>query len=217
MANTFYYWTTILNGIGLKFLKLKIMRKDFLFIILSFLVVSNTSAQTKGNKVGYIDMEYILQNVPDYIEAKAQLEQNAQKWKQEIETKKIEINKLTEALKAEKPLLTAELIEEREAEISFLETEKIDYQQKRFGPRGDLIIQKEGLVKPLQDQVFSAVQDLAEARKYDFIFDKSSNLTILFAAKRFDLSDQIIRVLNRTEKREQLQKSNKKNSMLKKI
>jgi len=186
------------------------MRKEFLFIILSLIISSTLFAQTKGNKVGYIDMEYILQNVPDYIEAKAQLEQNAQKWKQDIEIKKIEINKLNDALKAEKPLLTAELINEREAEIAFLETEKLDYQQKRFGPNGDLIIQKAGLVKPLQDQIFTAVQDIAEAKKYDFIFDKSSHLTILFAAKRFDISDQVIRVLNRTEKREQLTKKQSK-------
>jgi Skp family chaperone for outer membrane proteins len=210
MANAFHHRSAILNKFGLKFLKLKIMRKEFLFIILSLIVVTTVKAQTKGNKVGYIDMEYILQNVPDYIEAKAQLEQKAQKWKQEIEVKKLEINKLTEALKAEKPLLTAELIEERETEIKFLESEKLDYQQKRFGPNGDLIIQKAGLVKPIQDQVFTAVQDIAEAKKYDFIFDKSSHLTILFAAKRFDISDQVIRVLNRTEKREQLTKKQQK-------
>ncbi|MGQ7946368.1 OmpH family outer membrane protein [Flavobacterium sp. WC2509] len=190
------------------------MRKGFLFIIL-FLIAITINAQTRGNKVGYIDMEYILQNVPNYTEAKAQLEQKANKWKQEIEAKKLEINKLTEALKAEKPLLTAELIEERETEIKFLETEKLDYQQKRFGPNGDLIIQKAGLVKPIQDQVFTAVQDIAEAKKYDFIFDKSSHLTILFAAKRFDISDQVIRVLNRTEKREQLTKKQLKEEQIK--
>lgn len=215
MANAFHNWTTILSKFGLKFLKLKIMRKEFLFIILSAIVSTTINAQTRGNKVGYIDMEYILQNVPNYIEAKAQLEQKAQKWKQEIETKKLEINKLTEALKAEKPLLTAELIEERETEIKFLETEKLDYQQKRFGPNGDLIIQKTGLVKPIQDQVFTAVQDIAEAKKYDFIFDKSSHLTILFAAKRFDISDQVIRILNRTEKREQLTKKQLKEEQAK--
>src|SRR6187402_938245 len=215
MADAFHYRPAILNNFCLKFLKLKIMRKEFLFLILTLFVVTTIKAQTKGNKVGYIDMEYILQNVPDYIEAQVQLEQKAQKWKQEIEAKKIEINKLTEALKAEKPLLTAELIEERETEIKFLETEKLDYQQKRFGPNGDLIIQKAGLVKPIQDQVFTAVQDIAEAKKYDFIFDKSSHLTILFAAKRFDISDQVIRVLNRTEKREQLTKKQLKEEELK--
>jgi Skp family chaperone for outer membrane proteins len=184
----------------------KVMRKQFLFIFLALIVANTFQAQTKGTKVGYIDMEYILQNVPEYTEAQNQLEQKAQKWKQEIEAKKTEINKLKDALKAEKALLTNGLIEERIAEILFLENENLDYQQKRFGPNGDLMIQKAGLTKPIQDQVFTAVQDIAEAKKYDFIFDKTSDLTMLFAAKRFDISDQIVRILNRTEKREQLTK-----------
>lgn len=182
------------------------MGKHFLFVFLALAGVHSTHSQTRGTKVGYIDMEYILQNVTNYNEATTQLEQKAQKWKQEIETKKIEIDKLKEALKAEKALLTKELIEERETEIQFLENEKLDLQQKRFGPNGDLMNQKTLLTKPLQDQVFTAVQDIAEAKKYDFIFDKSSDLTMLFAAKRFDISDQVLRVLNRAEKREQLTK-----------
>lgn len=182
------------------------MRKEILFIFLTLNLVSAVQAQTKGTKIGYIDMEYILQNVPDYTEAQNQLEQKAQKWKQEVEAKKVEINKLKDALKAEKALLTKGLIEERMAEIAFLENENLEYQQKRFGPNGDLMLQKVGLTKPIQDQVFSAVQDIAEAKKYDFIFDKTSDLTMLFAAKRFDISDQIVRVLNKTEKREQLTK-----------
>jgi Skp family chaperone for outer membrane proteins len=182
------------------------MRKEILFIFLTLNLVGVVQAQTKGTKIGYIDMEYILQNVPDYTEAQNQLEEKAQKWKQEVEAKKIEINKLKDALKTEKALLTKGLIEERMAEIAFLENENLEYQQKRFGPNGDLMMQKVGLTKPIQDQVFAAVQDIAEAKKYDFIFDKNSDLTMLFAAKRFDISDQIVRVLNRTEKREQLTK-----------
>jgi Skp family chaperone for outer membrane proteins len=188
------------------------MRKQFLYIFLALIAIHTTDAQTRGNKLGYIDMEYILQNVPDYTEAKVQLEQKAQKWKSEIDSKKIEINKLKEALKAEKALLTKELIDERETEINFLENENLEYQQKRFGANGDLIIQKSVLVKPIQDQVFTAVQDIAERLKYDFIFDKTSDLTMLFAAKRFDISDQVLRVLNRTEKREQLTKKQQKDA-----
>lgn len=182
------------------------MRKQFLFLFLAFFSAATIEAQTRGNKVGYIDMEYILQNVPNYIEAQTQLEEKAQKWKQEIESKKIEIDKLKEALKAESPLLTRELIDERESEIKFLENERLEYQQKRFGANGDLISQKSVLAKPIQDQVFTAVQDIAERLKYDFIFDKSSDLTMLFASKRFDISDQVLRVLNRSEKREELTK-----------
>lgn len=188
------------------------MKKIFLFVI-TIVATNLSSAQSKaGVKIGYIDMDYILENVPDYKEAATQLEQKAQKWKQDIEVKKNDISKLKEGLKNEKALLTKELIEEREGEIKFLEAELLDYQQKRFGPRGDLAIQKELIIKPVQDQVFNAVQDIAEAKQYDFIFDKSSDMTMLFSAKRFDISDQIVRVITRAEKREEL--SNKKRKAL---
>lgn len=186
------------------------MNKYFLVLITALVVSSSTFSQSRGVKIGYIDMEYILEKVPDYAEAKNQLETKAQKWKQEIEAKKTEINKLKETLKTEKVLLTKELIAEREEEIAFLDTELLDYQQKRFGPNGDLVVQKAVLIKPIQDQVFNAVQDLAEAKKYDYIFDKSSDLTMLFAAKRFDVSDQVVRTLTRAEKREQMSNKQRK-------
>jgi Skp family chaperone for outer membrane proteins len=182
------------------------MRKHFFNLFLALIVVNTTHSQTRGTQIAYIDMEYILQNVSNYSEANAQLEVKAQKWKQEIETKKNEVNKLKETLKTEKALLTKGLIEERETEIKFLENEVLELQNRRFGPNGDLITQKTILVKPVQDQVFTAIQDIAEAKKYDFVFDKSSDLTILFAANRLDISDQVLRVLNRAEKREELTK-----------
>ena len=181
------------------------MRKHFLLFAILFTSLA-TLAQTRGVKIGYIDMEYILQNVPDYTEAKNQLELKAQKWKQDIEVKKTEVNTLKDALKTEQVLLTKELIDERQEGIKFLENELLDYQQKRFGPNGDLLIQKAQLIKPIQDQVFTAIQDISEVKKYDFIFDKSSDLTMLFAAKRFDISDQVIRTITRSVKREQMSK-----------
>ncbi|WP_333599350.1 OmpH family outer membrane protein [Flavobacterium sp.] len=180
------------------------MKKYFAITILLLSIGFKANAQSRGIKIGYIDMEYILQNVPDYTEAKSQLEQKAQKWKQDIEAKKVEIAKLKDALKTERALLTKELVDEREEEIKFQEDELLDFQQKKFGPNGDLITQKAVLVKPIQDQVFNAVQDIAEAKKFDYVFDKSSDLTMLFAAKRFDISDQVVRVITRAEKREQM-------------
>ena len=182
------------------------MKKHFLFLLMFTAVSFTANAQSRGVKIGFIDMEYILQNVPDYAEAKNQLELKAQKWKQEIAAKRTEIDKLKEDLKTERVLLTKELLEEREEEIAFQENELSDYQQKRFGPTGDLMSQKAVLVKPIQDQVFTAAQDIAEAQRYDFIFDKSSDLTMLFAAKRYDISDRVVRAITRSSKRDQLSK-----------
>lgn len=179
------------------------MKKQF-FLLIAMIAALGANAQSRGIKIAYIDMEYILEKVPDYAEAKNQLELKAQKWKQEIEVKKTEVNKLKESLKTEKVLLTKELIQEREEEIAFMEKELLDYQEKRFGPKGDLITQKAVLVKPIQDQVFTAVQDVSAQRKIDFVFDKSSDLTMLYAAKKYDISEYVIRALTRSAKREQL-------------
>lgn len=186
------------------------MKRYFAITILVLFSSFSMNAQTRGVKIGFIDMEYILQNVPDYSEAKSQLEQKAQKWKQDIEAKKVDIAKLKDALKTERALLTKELIDEREEEIKFQEDELLDFQQKKFGPNGDLMTQKAVLVKPIQDQVFTIVQDIAEAKKFDFVFDKSSDLTMLFAANRYNISDQVIRVITRAEKREQRSKKDVK-------
>ena len=180
--------------------------KKLLFILVVLITFSSKAQTARGVKIGYIDMEYILEKVPDYADAINQLEQKAQKWKQEIEVKKTEINKLKENLKTERVLLTKELIEEREEEIAYLEKELLEYQEKRFGPKGDLIIQKSVLVKPIQDQIFTIVQDVAEQRKYDFIFDKSSDLTMLFAAQKYDISDYVVKKLTASQKREEMSK-----------
>ena len=188
------------------------MRKHFLIL---FLFAAITLQAQRGVRIGYIDMEYILEKVPDYAEAKNQLELKAQKWKQEVELKRNEITKLKENLKTERVLLTKELIEEREEEITYQETMLLDYQQNRFGSTGDLITQKAVLIKPIQDQVFTAVQDIAAQQKYDFIFDKSSDLTMLFAAKQHNISDKVVRALTRSSKREQLSKKQLKEELAK--
>lgn len=182
------------------------MKKHFFLLFLAILAPKVIFSQGKGAKIGYIDMEYILQNVPSYLEANEQLEQKSQKWKQEIEVKKNEINTVKEALKTEKTLLTKSLIEEREMEIKLLEDELFDIQQRHFGPKGNLTNQKTDLIKPIQDQIFTAIQDIADTQKYDFIFDKTSDLTMIFASKRYDISDLVLRILNRANKREQLTK-----------
>ena len=191
------------------------MKKHLIFAILFVCTYSLKAQVVKGLRIGYIDMEYILQNVPDYTEAKNQLEQKAQKWKLEITAKNNEITKLKEALKTERVLLTKELIEEREEEIAFQEKELMDFQEQRFGPSGDLIVQKAVLVKPIQDQVFTAVQDIAAQRRYDFVFDKSSDLTMIFAAKQYDISDMVVRRLSRSSNRSQLTKSELKKEAIK--
>lgn len=181
------------------------MQNKVLFLLTLVLLSLSLHAQ-RGVRVAYIDTEYILENVPEYQEAVDQLNQKADKWKNEIEVKLSAIEQKRQDLSNEKALLTKELIQEREEDIYFEEKEILDYQQKRFGPNGDLYIQQSQLTKPVLDQIFAAVQDIATSRKYDFIFDKSSDANnMLFSARQYDLSETVIRSITRTAKRTQAQ------------
>jgi len=175
-----------------------------LAISLAFLSISFAADAQRGARIGYIDMEYILESVPEYQEAAVQLDGKVQRWKADIEKKNKEIDQMKLNLANERVLLTTELIEERDEEIKIKEDEMIKYQQDRFGPNGDLDIQRRQLVQPIQDQVFNIVQEIAEAKKYDFIFDKSADIVMLFAAERNDISEQVLRQINRNNKRKEV-------------
>ena len=179
--------------------------KNKLFYILILLCFSTTvtSAQ-KAIRLGYIDMEYILENVPEYQEATNQLENRIQEWKQEAEAKMRDVESMRKTLDNERALLTKELVEEREDEIDYMEKQALEYQQKRFGPNGDYMIQKKQLVRPIQDQVFSAVQEIAKTRNLDFVFDRSSDIGMIYADTQYDVSEQVLRTIKRTANREQL-------------
>ncbi len=164
----------------------------------------------RGVRIGYIDMEYILESVPEYREATTQLEGKVQRWKQDLEKSQKEVDQMKLNLANERILLTPELIEEREEDIKIKEDEILNYQQARFGPNGDLMIQRRQLVQPIQDQVFNIVQEIAENKKYDFIFDKSADVVMLFAAKRNDISDEVLRSIERAGRRVQAESKKEK-------
>jgi len=178
------------------------MKKNYFFIIL-FLITYLVSAQ-RSVKIGYIDTEYILENLPEYNQVSDRLEEKAAGWKKEIEDRSRKIEQKKEALNSERILLTDEMVDEIEEEITLDEEELSEYQQKRFGPRGDLIIQKQQLIQPIQDQIFNAIRELAESKNYDFIFDKSADIVMLYSDKRFDVSDQILRTISRANNRKKL-------------
>lgn len=178
------------------------MKKSYFFILL-FLTSTFIFGQ-RGIKIGYIDTEYILENLPEYNQISKRLEEKAGDWKKEIEERSRKIDQKKESLKSERILLTSEMIEEIEEEILIDEQELSEYQQKRFGPRGDLIIQKQQLIQPIQDQIFNAIRELAKSRNYDFIFDKSADIVMLYSDKRYDVSDQILRTISRANNRKKV-------------
>jgi Skp family chaperone for outer membrane proteins len=174
--------------------------KSNVLIILVFTLFSAFVFGQRGVRIAYVDMEYILENVEEYRDANEQLASKVEKWKVDVEQKQSEVEQMKKDLMAERVLLTDELIAEREEEIQILEKEMVEYQQDRFGPQGDLVLQKRQLIQPIQDQVFNEVQKIGANKKYDFIFDKSADVVMLYSENRHDISDLVLRGISRTRK-----------------
>ncbi len=162
------------------------------------------SAQ-KPQKVGYIDMNYILENVPEYVNAQAQLDTKVKTWQQKLDGLSKEIDQMNIELTNEKPLLTKELINEREEDITIKEQELKRLQQAYFGPTGDLFQMRKQLAEPVQDQVYNAIQDIAKKKKYDFVLDKSSDLILLYSNSKFDISELVLNTIVKNRKRKAVQ------------
>ena len=143
-------------------------------------------------------MEYILENVPEYLEAQNTLDAKVVKWQQRLDKQARFIEVLKTDLANEKAILTKDLIEEKEEEISLKHDELRRLESLYFGPKGDMFTLRKQLVKPIQDQVYNAIQNIAARKKYDFVFDKSSELVMLYSNKKYDISDLVLASIDRT-------------------
>lgn len=167
------------------------MKKLFLIA----LVLLATSATGFAQKFAFVDTQYILDNIPDYQMAQDQLNELAKKWQKEIDGKIAEIDKMYKAFQTDAVLLPADLKKKREDEIIQKEKELKALQKKRFGTDGDLYKKRSELIKPIQDKVYNAIEELATDRGYAIIFDRAGSGTILYGNPRFDKSDEILQKL----------------------
>jgi len=148
-----------------------------------------------GQKYAYVDTEYILNNIPIYESAKTQLEDLTKEWKKEIDAKKASIDQMYQNYQSERLLLTEELRAKREDEIMKKEQELKQLQQKYFGESGMLYKKREELIKPIQDDIYNAIKEIATEGNYAVVFDTANNLNMLYTDPRHDKSDEVLRKL----------------------
>lgn len=164
-----------------------------LISILAFTLLAISSGHAQ--KFAYVDTEYILGRIPTYKAAQEQLDKIAQQYQAEIEEKYKELDKMFQDFQNEKVLLTEEMKRKREDDIIARERDVKDLQMKYFGRDGMLFKKREELVKPIQDQVFNAVKEMATEGGYAIIFDAAGSANLLYTNPRYDKSDEVIQKL----------------------
>lgn len=181
------------------------MKTKHLILISSILLLTNVV--TFAQKFAYVDTDYILNQIPEYKTAQTELDKVSAQWQKEVEAKYAEIDKMYKAYQAEQILLTDDMKKKREADIIAKEKEAKDLQKQRFGVDGELFKKRQELVKPIQDRVFAAVKSIAEKGAYSAVFDKASDITMLYVSPKLDKSDAVLELLGQGHKGEKDSKS----------
>lgn len=173
------------------------MKKAVLTVLVAAFALS-VSAQ----RFGYVDTEYILENIPEYNNKQNELDEISVQWQQEIEAMYAEIDRMYKDYQAEQILLTDDMKRKREEQIIEKEKEAKEKQKQRFGYQGDLFRKRQEFTKPIQDKVYAAIKEIADARGYAVIFDKAGTLTMLYTSEKYDLSEDVLDELGYSVKTE---------------
>lgn len=148
-----------------------------------------------AQRFAYVNSDYVLKHMPEYASAERQLQMLSTQWQKDVDAKYQEIDRLYKAYQADEVLMTPDMKKRREAEIADKEQSAKDFQRRKFGPDGELAQKSNELIKPLQDKMAKAIQEVAEDENLDMIFDKNSEVIMLYANPRYDKSAEVLKKL----------------------
>lgn len=164
-------------------------------LLLAFALIGMGAAQAQ--RFAYVDMEKIMEAVPEYKTAQSELEQLAERWRQEIAKEYDKIDQMYRDYQAREVLMSDEMRKQKQDEIIVKEKEVRELQKKRFGPEGELFLKRQSLVKPIQEKVYAAIEKFATDRNYDVIFSSPDGSSIIYAKADKDMTAEIIKAVQK--------------------
>lgn len=169
--------------------------KRLLYIICACACVLFGTQFANAQKVAYVDMQYILKNLPQYETANEQLSMISKRWQKEVDALTQEAKLLETNFQTEQIFLSEDLKTKRAQEILAKQNEALELKRKYFGQNGELFKKREALLKPIQDEIYTAIQEISQDKKYDVVKDRSADPSLIYMSSKLDISDQVLQKL----------------------
>lgn len=169
--------------------------KRTIIIVFAAMLSFGTAFAKDPTTVAYVDMSYILKNLPQYESATEQLNLISKRWQKEVDAAEQQAQLLATNYRTEQIFLSDEMRRKREEEIVTRENEVLELKRKYFGAEGELYKKREALIKPIQDEIYAALQELANEKRLEVIKDRSADPSLLYMSSKLDISDQVLQKL----------------------
>jgi len=167
--------------------------KSYLLIVFAAIAMPLWAAPNQS--IAYIDLQYILKNLPSYESANEQLTMISKRWQKEVDAAQQEARVMATNYQTEQIFLSEDMRRKREEEIVAKENEVLELKRKYFGQDGELFKKREALIKPIQDEVYAAIQEVANEKHLDIVKDRSSDESLIYMSSKLDISDLVLRKL----------------------
>jgi len=164
-------------------------------LIVAIFLLVGISYAANAQKFAMVDMEYIMKNIPSFETANEQLNQVSKKWQTDVDTQMQEVQKMYKNYQTELVFLSEDMKTKREEEIVAKEKAVQELKRSYFGPEGELFKKRQSLMKPIQDEVYTAIQDISKEKDLELVFDKSSSMSVIFTSPKLDISDVVLQKL----------------------
>jgi outer membrane protein len=164
-------------------------------LILTLCLIAGFSFASNAQRFAMVDMEYIMRNIPSFETAEEQLNQVSRRWQSEVEAMMQEVQQMYRNYQTELVFLSEAMKVQREEEIIAKERAANELRRRYFGQEGELFRMRESLMKPIQDEIYTALQEITNEKGYDMVFDRSSAMHIIITSPRLDISDEVLRKL----------------------
>ena len=163
--------------------------------LLLMLVMAASAVTMQAQKFALVDMEYILKNIPAYERANEQISQVSKQWQAEVDALSTEAQTLYKNYQNEVVFLSQEQKKQRQDAIVEKERQAAELKKQYFGPEGELFKKRTALMSPIQEEIYSAIKDIADLRGYQLVLDRASDSGILFGSPKIDISAEVLRKL----------------------
>lgn len=164
-------------------------------VLFTFLMMMGVVISSYAQKYAFVDMEYVMKAIPAYETANEQLNQLSKQWQKEVEAKLTEVQTMYKNYQTDLVFMSEDMKTQREDSIVAKEKDANELKRKYFGPDGELSKKREALIKPIQDEIYTAIQELCKEKGYDAIFDKSTSMNLIYSSPKLDISDDLLRKL----------------------
>ena len=161
-------------------------------LLLTLCLLAGIGIGTQAQKFASVDMSYIMKNIPAYESANDQLNQVSKKWQTEVETSMKDVQQMYKNYQTELVFMSDDMKVKREEEIVSKEKAAQELKRTYFGTEGELFKKRQSLMKPIQDEVYAAIQDVSKEKDLSLVFDKSSSMNVIFTSPKLDISDLIL-------------------------